>query len=91
LLRFIQLGQSRTIILRVQAVKVFFVGRCSTPGLRCRAKLFWGSRLRGADVDFLSLDLQLRDSQEAFDSFELKTRHVDCEAKGREAAGAFSP
>jgi hypothetical protein len=59
--------------------------------LALQSETFWGSRLRGADIDFLSLDLQLRDSQEAFDSFELKTRHVDREAEGREAAGAFSP
>lgn len=37
---------------------------------------FWGSRLRGADIDTLSPDLQLRDSGEGFDRAELKTRHM---------------
>ena len=59
--------------------------------LALHSEAFWGSRRRGADIDFLSLDLQLRDSQEGFDTVGLKTRHVDCEAEGRDAAGAISP
>lgn len=74
-----QLGQSGTMVLRSASGQGTSRWTVFNTRLALQREAFWGSRLRGADIDFLSLDLQLKDSQEGFDNFELKTRHVGCE------------
>lgn len=49
-----------------------------------------GVRLRGADIDFLSPDPQLRDSCEDFNEAGLKTRHIGRRSGDRDAVRCFS-
>jgi hypothetical protein len=51
---------------------------------------FWGFRLRGADIDTLSPDLQLRDSREGSDKADLKTKHMGWRRGGLDAARSIS-